>query len=52
MSRPKDSELIADIMWWLRGYMSGKLTPDYFTVEHLVALTDAKIYAEKKENEG
>jgi hypothetical protein len=52
----EDSDLIADIIWWLRGYIAAKPESDisrsssgYLSPDHISALTHAKADVEKKE---
>lgn len=52
----EDSDLIANIIWWLRGYMAAKpesniscSSSGYLSPDHIAALTHAKADAEKKE---
>jgi hypothetical protein len=54
----EDSDLIADIIWWLRGYMAANPESDktrscsgYLSPDHISALVHAKSDAEKKEEE-
>jgi hypothetical protein len=51
MSNPKQSFLIADLIWWLRGYTAAygeELC--YITKEHISALINAKTLTEKEED--
>lgn len=45
----KDSELIADVIWWLREYVAGN-DESYFSSDHVDALIKIKISAEKEED--
>ncbi len=45
----KDSDLIADVIWWIRGYIAGNPDSGYFSSDHISALMQAKISAEKVE---
>lgn len=52
MNKKQDSDLLADVIWWIKGYIAGNISDGEqccFDNDHLRALVQAKIFAENQE---